>query len=219
VGPTRQSHGPTRGTQAAALRAAMASLPPFALTIFAATSPSSTASCGFKRSAPPKEPLLSSSLVHASPLLSSPFTSTTAAPDVDTLECPSNAAEQEHRPQATLLPRASHYEQSPKPPHVVRRFHRGCLVNGRHLWPPSALDFTTTRSPPAPWPSTAHKPMLDSTPGELLSSRPSPNRFTKPSWSSSRRSPAGLVPGKPELAWRRRPASSARLLCVGWASH
>jgi hypothetical protein len=46
---------------------------------------SSTASCGFKRSAPLKELLLSSSFIHALPLLSSLFTSVTAALDVDAL--------------------------------------------------------------------------------------------------------------------------------------
>jgi hypothetical protein len=99
VGPTRQSHGPNRGTHAAALPAPTALLPPFWPTVSTTTPPSSTASCGFKRSALPKELLLSSSSVHASPLLSSLFASATAAADADALECPSNTAEQEHRPQ------------------------------------------------------------------------------------------------------------------------
>jgi hypothetical protein len=51
------------------LPAPVASLPLFATHSLTATPPSSTASCGFKRSAPPKELLLSSSSVHASPLL------------------------------------------------------------------------------------------------------------------------------------------------------
>jgi hypothetical protein len=55
--------------------------------------------------------------------------------------------------------------------------------------------------------------IVDSTPGELPSSRPFPNQCTKPSRSSSRRSPTGLVAGEPELAGCHRPASSARLLC------
>jgi hypothetical protein len=57
---------------------------------------------------------------------------------------------------------------------------------------------------------------MESTPGELRSSRPSPNWFTKPSWSSSHCSPAGLIVGEPELAGRRRPVPSARLLYSGW---
>jgi hypothetical protein len=66
------------------------------------------------------------------PLLSSLFTSATAAPNTDALECPSNATEQEYRPQASLLPQAGRCEESLKPPHVVRRFRRGS-----HRWPPS----------------------------------------------------------------------------------
>jgi hypothetical protein len=139
-----------RTMEAAALPAPTASLPPFPPAVPTATTPSSTASCGFKRSAPPKELLHSSSSVHTSPLLSSLFASASVAPDVDALECPSNAAEQEHRPQAALLPRAGRCEETPKPPHAVRHFHRERLVNGRHLWPPPALSFTTTRSPPMP---------------------------------------------------------------------
>jgi hypothetical protein len=128
VGPTHQSHGPNRGAQAVPSAFGQRWLPPCPRSWlhrhrFHPPFPS-TASCGFKRSAPPKELFLSSSSVHASPLLSSPFASSTAAPDADTLECPSNAAEQEHHPHAALLPLAVHCEESSKPPHAVRRFHR-----------------------------------------------------------------------------------------------
>jgi hypothetical protein len=99
------------------------SCPPFPPTVSVTMPPSSTALHGIKRSASPKELLLSSSSVHASPLLSSPFTSATPAPDVNALECPSNNAEQEHRPHAALLPQADRCEGSPKPPHIVRHFH------------------------------------------------------------------------------------------------
>jgi hypothetical protein len=84
------------------------------------------------------------------PLLSSPFASATAAPDADALEYPSNTIEQEHRPQAALLPRADCCEESPKLPHVVLHFRRGCLTNGRHLRPLLAPGFSTTRSPMVP---------------------------------------------------------------------
>jgi hypothetical protein len=150
VGPTRQSHGPNRGAQAAVLPAPTALLPPFQPTVSATMQPSSTASCSFKRSAPPNELLLSSSSVHASPMLCLSFASTTAAADADALECPSNTAEQEHHPQAGLLPRASCCEESPKTPQDMRRFHRERLIDGRHLWPPPTLSFTTMRSPLAP---------------------------------------------------------------------
>jgi hypothetical protein len=81
------------------------------------------------------------------PLLSSPFTTATASPDADTLECPSNVVEQEHCPHAALLPRADRCEESPKPPHVVHHFHRGRLIDGHQLWPSPALGFTTMRAP------------------------------------------------------------------------
>jgi hypothetical protein len=58
-----------RTMEAAALPAPTASLPPFPPAVPTATPPSSTASCGFKRSAPPKELVHSSSSVHTSPLL------------------------------------------------------------------------------------------------------------------------------------------------------
>jgi hypothetical protein len=45
--------------------------------------PSATASCGYKRSAPPKSFPFSSPSAPASPLLSSPFASATAAPNAD----------------------------------------------------------------------------------------------------------------------------------------
>jgi hypothetical protein len=51
-----------------------------------------------------------------------------------------------------------------------------------------------------------------------VSSQPSPNWFTKSSWSSSHHSPKGLVAAEPESAGRRHPPSSARLLWSGWAS-
>jgi hypothetical protein len=162
------------------------------------------------------ELLVSSSSIHASPLLSSPFPSATATPNTDALECPSNATAQEHHPQVALLPRASRCEVSPKPPHVVRHFHREHLVDGRHLWPPLTLTLYG--------PQADIGDLVSRLPLPFLSGRPAPpwiappNRFTKPSWSSSRRSPTGLVTGEQELAGRRLPTSSARLLCSGWAS-
>jgi hypothetical protein len=127
VGPTPQSHGPNGGTQAAPTASRQRRPPPHVAL----------------RGAHRRGLLLSSPFTHASPLLSSPFASATAAPDTDALECPSNAAEQEHHPHAVLLPRAGHCEESPKPPHAMRHFHQGRLIDGRHLWPPLTLVFTT----------------------------------------------------------------------------
>jgi hypothetical protein len=145
-------------------------LPP---TVPSATPPSSAASCGFKRSTPPMELLVSSSSIHASPLLSSPFPSATATPNADALECPSNATAQEHHPQVALLPRASRCEVSPKPPHVVRHFHREHLIDGRHLWPPLTL--------------TLYGPQADT--GDLVSRLPLP-------FLSGRPAPPWIAPPK-----------------------
>jgi hypothetical protein len=85
------------------------------------------------------------------------------------------------------------------------------------LWPASRRWQPRVRTT-AVVPLRPTRATVDSTPSELPSSRPCPNRFTKPSWRSSHRSPASLIAGEPELAEHRHPASSARLLCSGWAS-
>jgi hypothetical protein len=170
VEPTRQSHGLNRGAQAAPsafeqrrsppcpcprLRC-RCSCPPF-------PPPSSTASCGFNRSALPKELLISSSSVHASPLLllapcrrRPPHLATEAPPESTTSPLPGRPSfrsflrEKALRTAAAatipLTPDTSHHQASPAAL-LLRRRHTNNRPCPGHLSEPRVADHHH-RTPP-----------------------------------------------------------------------